>query len=40
MLSSDLKIVVMNDLGARLKLAYEQQIPDIKNMLFTNRLKK
>jgi hypothetical protein len=37
--TKDKKITLVNDLESRLKLAYEQHLPVVKNMLFKNKTK-
>lgn len=37
MLSKDRKITLLNDLESRLGLAFEQQLPTVKNMLFYSK---
>jgi vacuolar-type H+-ATPase subunit E/Vma4 len=37
MRNKDRKITLINDLESRLKLAYEQQLPVVKNMLFPKK---
>jgi vacuolar-type H+-ATPase subunit E/Vma4 len=40
MTSKDRKITLINDLESRLKLAYEQNLPVVKNILFSNNKNK
>ena len=39
MKTKDKKICLINDLESRLRLAYEQHLPVVKNMLFEKKAK-